>query len=82
MPETNVVASAAPPHNTVAPVTKLLPFTVTVNDPAANVDGETLAIEGVGFSSVTALDPVALALACETAVTEIVLGFGTAAGAV
>jgi hypothetical protein len=80
--DTYVVASAAPAHSTAAPFTKLLPFTVSVNDPAVKLEGETLAIVGVGFSSVTALDPEALASACEIAVTVIVLGFGTAAGAV
>jgi hypothetical protein len=80
--EVYVVVSAAPAHITVAPCTKLLPFTVSVNDPAVNVDGDTLAIDGVGFSSVTALDPVALVSTCEAAVTVIVLGFGNAAGAV
>jgi len=82
VPDTKVVASAAPPHSTVAPFTKLPPFTVTVNDPVANVDGDTLAIDGVGFSRVTALDPEAAAEASEVAVTVIVLGFGTVAGAV
>jgi hypothetical protein len=82
VPDAKVVASCAPPHSTVAPFTKLLPFTVNVNDPAVNVGGDTLAIDGTGFSRVTALEPAALALACDVAVTVIVLGFGTVAGAV
>ena len=80
--ETNAVASCESPHSTVAPRTKLLPVTVSVNDPAVNVAGETLASDGVGFSNVTALEPLAFELACEVAVTVIVLGFGSVAGAV
>jgi hypothetical protein len=47
--ETNVALSAAPFHKTLSPLTKLLPFTVSVKPepPATTLDGEIVVIDGV-----------------------------------
>src|SRR5271155_4393775 len=53
--ETNVVERFVPPKDTVAPLTKALPETVSEIAPTLNCEGETLEICGMGFQSVTTL---------------------------
>jgi hypothetical protein len=47
--ETNVVVRGVPSNSTMAPFTKPLPFSVSVNDPSGIVDGFADASVGNGF---------------------------------
>src|SRR5271156_3314102 len=80
--ETNVVLIAAPPNDTCAPLTNLLPVSVSEDAPAVNVAGLTLLSTGVSFHSVTSLVPFALESAADVALMVIVFGFVRTAGAV
>ena len=80
--ETKVVASGAPARSTCTPLTNPLPFTVIANAPAGTDGGAMPVSTGIGFCKVTALLPVAVALAELTARTVTVLELGTAFGAV
>jgi len=55
-PLTKVVVRAVPFQSTVAPLTKLLPFTVSVNLalPAITVDGDSEVAAGTGLTTVKA----------------------------
>jgi hypothetical protein len=76
------VLSAAPPKSTCAPLTNLLPVTVSVNAPLTKLIGITLLITGVAFQSVTSLDAFAVVSAAETASMTIVFSAGNVDGAV
>lgn len=73
--------SADPPKSTCAPLTNLLPVTVSVKAPLAKLMGITLLMAGVAFHSVTSLEAFALASAAETASMVIALGVGNVDGA-
>jgi len=57
-PLTNVVVRPVPFHNTVAPLTKLLPLTASVNLalPAMTVPGDSEVAFGTGFTMLKARD--------------------------
>jgi hypothetical protein len=80
--EAIVVLSGVPAKSTCAPLTNPFPVTLSVNAPGAKLEGLTVLIEGVGFSSVTLLVPIMLVFAALTAPIVIVFGLGTAGGAV
>jgi hypothetical protein len=80
--ETDVTVRVPPPKATVAPLTKLVPDIVRVNAPTVTCGGETLEICGMGFQSVTALEPVADFLVVSVASIVTVLGEGRVEGAV
>jgi len=80
--ETNVVWSGAVPKKTWAPLTNLLPVTVSEKFPVPTLAGLTPVRTGVGFRRVTVLVPLAEASAALVARTVMVLGFGRATGAV
>ena len=80
--ETNVVLSGVPANKTCAPFTNPLPVTVSEIAPTLKVAGFTLAMAGMGLNKVTLLVPLEFAPAALTAVIVMVLGFGTADGAV
>jgi hypothetical protein len=82
VPETKLVVIAAPPNDTCAPLTNLLPVTVSVYAPEVNVAGLTLLSTGVAFHSVTSLVLLALESAADVALMVIVFGFARMAGAV
>jgi dipeptide/tripeptide permease len=63
-------------------LTKLLPVIVIEKLPAVMDIGETLAMTGVGFHSVTALWPAALESASLAAWMVTLFGLGRVAGAV
>src|ERR1700690_853817 len=80
--EFNVVERPVLPKNTCAPVTKLLPVTVSVKLPVGKVIGETDVSTGVGFQMVTLLVPVAEESAELTAVMMMEFELGKLLGAV
>jgi hypothetical protein len=80
--EVNVVVSTPPANSTSAPLTKSLPVMVIEKPPAVTDIGETLAITGVGFHSVTVLWPAALDSAALSAWMVTLFGLGRVAGAV
>ena len=82
MLETKVVARGAPFISTCAPETKLAPVTVRVYAPKFVTAGVMPVMVGVGFRTVTALVEFFVESAALTAVTVIVFGEGSAAGAV
>ena len=71
-----------PPNDTVAPFTKPLPDIVKVKAPTFKGDGEILVISGIGFHSVTALEPLTEAFAVSAASIVTAFGEGNVAGAV
>jgi len=80
--ETNVVVSAVLLNITCAPDTKLLPVTVSIKLPRFVDPGEMPLSVGVGFHNVTEAEPDFVVSAVLVAVTLIVLGDGSVAGAV
>src|ERR1700676_160808 len=78
--EFTVVGSAVPLKSTCAPAANLLPVTVTLKLPIFTAAGLIPVSTGVGFISVTALEPLAEASAALVAFTAVVLGFGSVAG--
>ena len=80
--ETNVVCNIVPPNEICPPLTKLLPFAVSVNAPTGMLVGLTLLSTGTGFHSVTLLVPLALASAALTALMVMAFEIGTLVGAV
>lgn len=80
--ELNVVAIAFPFSNTFAPLTNLLPVTVSEKFPVFVDVGLMFVTNGVGFHSVTLLVPLAVVSATLVAFTVTVFGFGRFAGAV
>jgi hypothetical protein len=79
--ETKVVLSVAPANKTWAPLTKLLPFIVSVNAPVANDCGFTLPRVGDAFHSVSVAVAVALESAALTALIVTLPAAGIALGA-
>ena len=79
--ETKAVASAVPFSFTVAPVRKLLPFTVRVKLPVLNGFGVAETIIGAGYLIVMVADSLLAGAAALVAVTVTVAGFGTTDGA-
>src|SRR5882724_10296834 len=79
--EFTVVDSAVPLIKTCAPATNLLPVTVSAKLPMLVAAGLMPVIAGVGFISVTALVPLAVASAALVAFTVTELGLGNEAGA-
>lgn len=79
--EMKVVLSAAPSNKTCAPLTKLRPFIVSVNAPAANDCGLTLPRVGDAFHSVSVVVAVALGSTALTALIVTVPAAGIAPGA-
>ena len=77
-----VVVNGVPAKTTCAPLTKPLPFAVIVNVPEETEGGETLLSTGVGFNTVTALLPDAVASAALTACTVTAPELGMLDGAV
>ena len=82
--ETKTVVNTCPPKFTVAPLTNLLPVTVSKNPPTPMLFGLIPVKTGIGFCKVTALVPCFVASAALVAamVIVIVFGFGSVAGAV
>jgi hypothetical protein len=80
--ETNVVVSAVVLNITCAPDTKLLPVSVSVKFPRFVEAGEMPLSVGVGFQSVTEAEPDFVVSAALVAVTLMVFGEGSVAGAV
>jgi hypothetical protein len=80
--ETKVVVSAVPPRRTWALDTNLLPVTVREKLPVPMLAGLMPISAGVGFMSVTALEPLAELDAELVALIVTVLGLGRDAGAV
>jgi hypothetical protein len=79
--DTKLVVSAVPPKETIAPFTNSLPLIVNVKFPTFTCGGEIPVTTGMGFSSVTALLAVSDGFAVSAAVTVIVFGVGSTAGA-
>lgn len=80
--ELNVVWRGVVPKRTCAPLTNLLPVTVSVKLPAATLVGLMLVRTGVGFKRLTLLTPLAEESAALVARMVMVLGLGREAGAV
>jgi hypothetical protein len=80
--ESTLVDSGVPPKRTCAPETNLLPVTTNVKLPRFVAAGEIPVIAGVGFSSVTLDEPLAVESAALVARIVNVLGFGSVFGAV
>lgn len=78
--ETNVVGRSTPSKLTVAPETKPLPFTVSVNVPVATGDGLTDVMLGKG-KTVTVAAPFAVGVLTLVARTVTTFGLGTVVGA-
>ncbi len=70
------------PRRTCAPLTNLLPVTVSVKLPVPTLEGLMPVRTGVGFRSVTLLEPLTEMSATLVARTVSVFGFGKVAGAV
>jgi hypothetical protein len=81
VPDTKLVVSAVPPKETVAPLTKSLPVIINVNVPTLTCGGDIPVTIGIGFSSVTALLAASDNFALCAAVTVMVFGVGSNAGA-
>jgi len=80
--ETNVVGNGVAPKSTCAPLTNLLPVTVSEKLPVPTLAGLMPVNTGVGFRSVTLLGPLADESAALVARTVTVLGCGRTTGAV
>src|ERR1700687_1722271 len=80
--ETNVVGRNTPPNDTTAPLANFWPETTRVKLPTGIVVGSTAFTMGAGLVSVAVPVEVAVVAARRVAVTWIVFGVGTVAGAV
>jgi hypothetical protein len=78
--DTNMVVSACPAKFTFAPLTNLLPVTVSMNGPTPMLLGFTALNTGVGFTSVIVADAFLEGSATLVAVIVIVFGLGTTPG--
>jgi hypothetical protein len=76
-----VVDSIVPPNEICAPLTKLLPWAVSVKAPTGMLMGLTLLSTGTGFHRVTLLVPVAFASAALMAAMVMAFELGTLPGA-
>ena len=79
--ETKVVGRSVPPNETTAPGANFWPVTTKVKLPKGIVVGSTALTIGAGLVSVAVPVAVAVVSARLVAVTWIVLGVGTVAGA-
>ncbi len=77
-----MVCSAVVPKSTCAPLTNLLPVTVSVKFPVPTLDGLMPVSTGVEFKRLTLLDPVTEGSAELVARMVMALGLGSTAGAV